>query len=522
MEDYSNLFFNQQEQDNKNAVTYNNMLAAQDNRLTSRIKNLQVQDWLSDRGNQEMLNMLAMNAQPQQPVQNQPNMLAQQAPQAQQAQPNPTNAPMDYSKPQGNMTSFAGNYVSGLGNPNMPPAATGVQTQKQATPQGNAPPQAQTGQFSLPAIQQQAQAINQFMAKAKASGDAKAYAFGQQKLAELNEQTKAEADRAGKLLKELKEGMGLNNLKKNWNNLKSLHPLFSLIDMDASTAENTVINGPDGKPFGMMITKNDGSEVFEKFPVDDEKKQDRIDQREQMREDSAEKREAMRIAAQERRESRKEAFTLAHKNSDARMDKSYQFNSTHLEKVEKPILDASMRIGRLITTIDQATPAADALVAPEMLTVMAGGQGSGMRMNEAEIARIVGGRTNFETLKAKLNKWQADPSKGLSITPAQRQQMKKLIVEVDNKLTQKRNTIDQANQDLINAESVEDHRKIVANAKKAITDIDAGKPINVPVRKAPKQGDKLTDKELAGAYMKAANGDKEVARKLAKTDGWSF
>jgi hypothetical protein len=100
--------------------------------------------------------------------------------------------------------------------------------------------------------------------------------------------------------------------------------------------------------------------------------------------------------------------------------------------------------------------------------------------------------------------------------------MKKLIVEADNKLTQKRNTIDQANQDLINAESVEDHRKIVANAKKAITDIDAGKPINVPVRKAPKQGDKLTDKELAGAYMKAANGDKEVARKLAKTDGWSF
>ncbi len=87
-----------------------------------------------------------------------------------------------------------------------------------------------------------------------------------------------------------------------------------------------------------------------------------------------------------------------------RLDRSYQFNSTQLDKLAKPIEDQASRLERLQTTINQQTPQADALLAPELLTVMAGGQGSGLRMNEAEIPRVVGGRSNFESLKAALNK----------------------------------------------------------------------------------------------------------------------
>jgi hypothetical protein len=61
------------------------------------------------------------------------------------------------------------------------------------------------------------------------------------------------------------------------------------------------------------------------------------------------------------------------------------------------------RFGRLRDTLNQKSPQADALVAPELLTVIAGGQGSGLRMNEAEIARSVGGRSHLEDLKAALN-----------------------------------------------------------------------------------------------------------------------
>jgi hypothetical protein len=112
--------------------------------------------------------------------------------------------------------------------------------------------------------------------------------------------------------------------------------------------------------------------------------------------------------------------------NDNRMDKSYQYNAGALSKLGDPIEQLAGRMGRLKDTIFQGTPQADALVAPELLTVMAGGQGSGLRMNEAEISRVIGGRTNLESIKAALNKWQTDPSKGLSITPAQRQQIRAL------------------------------------------------------------------------------------------------
>jgi hypothetical protein len=45
---------------------------------------------------------------------------------------------------------------------------------------------------------------------------------------------------------------------------------------------------------------------------------------------------------------------------------------------------------------------------------------------------------------------------------------------------------------------------------------------DVPIKKAPVKGAKLTDPELAKNYMKAANGNKADARKLAQDDGWTF
>jgi hypothetical protein len=160
--------------------------------------------------------------------------------------------------------------------------------------------------------------------------------------------------------------------------------------------------------------------------------------------------------------------------NDARADKSYQFNVGELNTLGKPITDRVTRLGTLQDTINQVSPQSDALIAPELLTVMAGGQGSGLRMNEAEISRIVGGRTAWESIKAAANKWQADPSKGLSVTPAQRGQIRALIQVVQGKLQQKQGILDQAQQDLINSDDPKEHRRIVARARQQMTAIDQG------------------------------------------------
>jgi len=158
----------------------------------------------------------------------------------------------------------------------------------------------------------------------------------------------------------------------------------------------------------------------------------------------------------------------------ARGDKSYQFNSGQLEKVAAPVDQAISRMGRLQDALAQNTPQADALIAPELLSVMAGGAGSGLRMNEAEIGRIVGGRSKWETLKASINQWSLDPSKANSITPEQRKEIRALVSEVDTKLKTKQAALEDARQGLLNTDDPGEHRKIVANARAKMTAVDQG------------------------------------------------
>ena len=163
-----------------------------------------------------------------------------------------------------------------------------------------------------------------------------------------------------------------------------------------------------------------------------------------------------------------------------RTDTSYRNVSTQLDRIQTPIDQLAGRMGRLQDTLNQNTPQADALVAPELLTVMAGGQGSGLRMNEAEIARIVGGRSKWEGLKAAINKWKLDPQAALSITPDQRQQIHALVAAVSSKIEQKRQILADAQQALIDAKSPEEHRKILADTRSKVLAVDTGATVTPP------------------------------------------
>lgn len=146
-----------------------------------------------------------------------------------------------------------------------------------------------------------------------------------------------------------------------------------------------------------------------------------------------------------------------------RTDRLYTSAVSELNAKAKPIEDQAERFDRLATTVEQRTPQADALIAPELLTVMAGGMGSGLRMNEAEISRLIGGRSQLESLKAALNKWQTDPTKALSVTDEQRKQIRSLLGEMRGRLQGKMAAIEGTRRSLANARSGDEVKRLMAD-----------------------------------------------------------
>lgn len=197
----------------------------------------------------------------------------------------------------------------------------------------------------------------------------------------------------------------------------------------------------------------------------------------------------------------------------ARSDKSYQQNSSQLEKYGQPIDALAARLGRMQDTLRIGSPAADALIGPELLTVMAGGKDSGLRMTEAEIQRIVGGRSNWENLKAAANRWSLNPETANSITLSQREQIRKLVNSVDGKLKAKQQVLTQARQDLINTSDVTEHRRIVAGAKERMNQIDDGKAIIIE----PKAG--FSSKAWKAANPNATDEQVQAAKAAAQQAG---
>ena len=119
---------------------------------------------------------------------------------------------------------------------------------------------------------------------------------------------------------------------------------------------------------------------------------------------------------------------------DAANDRSYQFNSTQLEKVRTPIDALANRMSTLTQNTNFHTPQADSLLAPEILSVVAGGQGSGLRMNQAELERIAGGATKWTQLQTELNKWSTDPAHA-TFTDEQRNQMRQIVGSIQSKVS---------------------------------------------------------------------------------------
>lgn len=178
------------------------------------------------------------------------------------------------------------------------------------------------------------------------------------------------------------------------------------------------------------------------------------------------KEEAARQAALDRAALAK----IVHANSgsaheDTRRDNNYKSAITELEKATQPITAQVGSINDLGIMLNQRTPQADALIAPMVLKSTISGTGSGFRMTQAEINQVIGGRSKWDSLSAALNKWQTDPSKALSITDPQRDQLRSLAKAIRTKATKRLAQVQQARHDLDDADGVDSIHRIMTKVK---------------------------------------------------------
>jgi hypothetical protein len=155
-----------------------------------------------------------------------------------------------------------------------------------------------------------------------------------------------------------------------------------------------------------------------------------------------------------------------------RLQNLYTFGEKQLDDVEKPVRELVTRLANLKDAIEIRSPQADTLLAPEVLSVFAGGTGSGLRMTESEIARVVGGNTVWQRLKNRLNDWQLDPKKGLKIDDAQRDQMRDILKVARDRAAQKMDLIAEGRQGMIDADTDKVLKQTLADTKKKIAGID--------------------------------------------------
>ena len=156
---------------------------------------------------------------------------------------------------------------------------------------------------------------------------------------------------------------------------------------------------------------------------------------------------------------------------------SYEFNAKELDKERTPLEATMGKISAATTNINIKSPQADALLAPQILSLAAGGTGSGLRMNEAEISRIVGGRTAWESLKAAANRWSTNPDHP-AIPEAQRAQMLQIVQAAQQKGTIKENVLGWAGGALVKATDPASQRKIVSDVRQMLDAVDQGKSLD--------------------------------------------
>lgn len=157
------------------------------------------------------------------------------------------------------------------------------------------------------------------------------------------------------------------------------------------------------------------------------------------------------------------AASTARENT--RRDNNYKSAVTELEAAAKPVVAQMQSIDDLGTMINERTPQADALIAPMVLKATISGTGSGFRMTQAEINQVLGAGSKWQALERSLKKWETDPSKALSVTDEQRDQLRSLAKAIRRKAHDKVIKLTKARHDLDDADDVDAIHRTMTSLK---------------------------------------------------------
>lgn len=152
----------------------------------------------------------------------------------------------------------------------------------------------------------------------------------------------------------------------------------------------------------------------------------------------------------------------------AHRDQVYHQAEAELTKLAAPYEAQVQAINDLGISLNARTPQADALIAPLVLKATVSGAGSGFRMTRPEIEAVVGGRSVWESLQAKLNQWSLDPTKALSITDEQRTQLRSLAKAIRKKAHDAVDKISKARHQLDESDDPKAIQKIVTGVHDSV------------------------------------------------------
>lgn len=163
-----------------------------------------------------------------------------------------------------------------------------------------------------------------------------------------------------------------------------------------------------------------------------------------------------------------------------RFQQSYQYHSGELSKLETKADEFAGRAYRLQDNLALGTPQSDAIVIPELVTVIAGGQGTGIRITNAEIQNTAGGRSNWEGIKAWFQRWNTNPKTAGQLTTDQHTQMQQLLQLATNKLDARQKVLNESRAALVDATDEKGHRKVLQDLRQKLTAIESGKTSDSP------------------------------------------
>jgi hypothetical protein len=151
---------------------------------------------------------------------------------------------------------------------------------------------------------------------------------------------------------------------------------------------------------------------------------------------------------------------------------SYTQNNGEIDKLAVPVQQTERSIGDIRTLMAEGSPQAWANIPAKLLSLTVGGPGSGLRMNNAQLDRELGGAGKWVALQGRLQQWSLDPASASRIPDVQRKEIESIVNALDARVQEKLGVINKSRESLIGAPDVETHRRTVLKTNQDLQTID--------------------------------------------------